>query len=170
MGDEQDDLLEVKLLSEKLEAVLSKWNKTQTEPDDDIDISINPTELISILLGLHHLRMYLHAKQYLKENVGKGISNEKRWSKVAEIMLIKEPGEKLKLYDDDAFISYWAYTKAGLDPRKASEEVFKKFKFPSQEACDQWLKREVNKRKKESLVYANIPAPSTSPRINKEDT
>ncbi|MCL7419791.1 MAG: hypothetical protein M8364_02655 [Methylobacter sp.] len=204
MSSEQDYILEIELLSERLDAVYSEWKENQpkikpgyadanslinltmalafcTDPEmqkdiekkleslrpkeDVIDLSFSPRELISILQGLHHLRMYLHAKQYLKESVGKDISTEKRWTNVAEIMLIKEPGEEPRLHDDEAFIYYWATIKSGLAPRKASEEVFKKFKFPSQEACDQWLKRQVNKRKKESPVYANIPAPSTSPRL-----
>ncbi len=133
------------------------------EPDV-IHLSVSPKELIRILHGLNIQGQYLEAEHYVKGSVGTNVSSEQRWSKVAEIMLIKEPGEKLSRHNSDVFCWYWGIVKAGRSPREASEEVFKRFKFSNQEACDQWLKREVNKRKKEGGIYADIPAPSTSPR------
>jgi hypothetical protein len=203
MSSKKDELLEVEILSKKLLAIYSEWDKKRPKSkpkydaesfvrltmalaitsnperrkeiekklealkpkEDVINISLSPRELLFILKGLNIEEQFYHTEQYVKESIGTGVSNEQRWSKVAEMMLIKEVGGKLKLHDDDAFCFYWAHIKRGLKPRQASEEVFKEFKFISQEACDQWLKRKVNEMKKKHPIYAEIPAPSTSHRL-----
>jgi hypothetical protein len=152
-----DDPEKRQKIQEKIEALKPR--------EDVINISVSPTELMRIVSSLIVKQQILHAEQYVKDSLGTGISSEQRLSKVAEIIGIKEPGKKLKTHNDDVFCFYWAHIKRGLKPRQASEEVFKKFKFISQEACDQWLKRKVNEMKKKHSDYAYIPAPSTSPRL-----
>jgi hypothetical protein len=144
---------------EKYEAILNP------EPDV-IGITISPLESTLINQGLILLIQSIEAKHYIKESIGTNVTSEQRWSKVAEIMLIKEPGEKLSLHGSDEFCLYWALVKSGLSPRKASEGVFEKYKFNSQEACDKWLRREITRRQKETShsIYDGIPKPGTSPR------
>jgi hypothetical protein len=143
---------------EKYEAILNP------EPDV-IDITISPLESMLIGLGLNLLIQSFEADEYIQKNYSKGTSSEQRWSKVAEIMLLKEPGYKLSRHGSDEFCLYWGAIQAGMPPRKASEKVFEKYKFNSQEACDQWLKREVTRRKKENpKLFGDLKKPSTSPR------
>ncbi len=134
------------------------------EPDI-INVTVSPKELLTLIQGLILQGQNLIAEQYIKDSLGKNVTSTQRWSTVAEIMLLKTPGENISRRDSDRFCCYWAMIKSGLKPRAASEEVFKQFKFDNQEACDQWLSREINRRKKESEIYKDIPAPSTWPRI-----
>ena len=93
-------------------------------------------------------------------------TNEQRWSKVAEIMLIKNPEEKLSIHGDEELIWYSVMINSGKNPRQASEEVFKKFRFNSLEACDKWLRREIEKYQKNQPDdwFCELPKPSTAPR------
>lgn len=170
MSKKQDNRREAEALLKKVTAAYLEHEKDQanTHYDQDvIDITISPGESMFIALGLNLLIQSFDAEEYIKESIGTGITSEKRWSKVAEIMLLKDPGEKLSSHGSDEFCLYWGAIKAGMSTRKASEEVFKRFKFNSQEACDQWLKREITQRQKEKpkSVYDEIPKPSTGPRI-----
>jgi hypothetical protein len=143
---------------EKYEAILNP------EPDI-IDITISPLESMLIALGLNLLIQSFEAEEYIQENYSKGTSSEQRWSKVSEIMLLKEPGKKSSARGSDKFCLYWALVLSGMAPRKASEKVFEKYKFNSQEACDQWLKREVTRKQKENpKLFGALKKPSTSPR------
>lgn len=143
--------------------------ETLLNPEPDvIDISVSPTELLSILIGLVLLMQSLEAERFVKDSIGKGVSNEKRWSKVAEMMFIKDPAEKLRRHGNAELIAYWVRIDHGMTPRKASEEVFKKFKFNSQMACDKWLRREIERKQREKQkgvpnLFADLPKPSTSP-------
>lgn len=143
---------------EKYEAILNP------EPDV-LNIAISPLESAFIALGLNLLIQSFKAEEYIKESQGAGIKPEKRWEKVAEIMLLRESGKSLSPHGSDEFCLYWGLVRGGMAPRKASEKVFEKYKFNSQEACDQWLKREVTRRQKESPhIFGNLKKPSTSPR------
>lgn len=143
---------------EKYEAILN------TEPDV-LDIAISPLESMLIALGLNLLIQSFKAEEYIKESLGTGVKPEKRWEKVAEIMFFKEAGKSLSPHGSDEFCLYWGLVKGGMAPRKASEKVFEKYKFNSLPACDQWLKREVTRRKKENpKLFGDLKKPSTSPR------
>lgn len=136
---------------------------------DFIDISVTPYELLALMLGLMCSIQSLEAKKYINESLGTGVSNEQRWSTAAEIMFIKEPGERLRPHTGDELIYYSVHIKRGAKPRKASEEVFKKYKFSSQGACDKWLRREIERRQREQQngvpdFLAELPKPGTSPR------
>jgi hypothetical protein len=134
--------------------------------DDSIDITISASDLCLIQLGLNLLGQSYEAEKFVKTSVGQSMTNEQRWSKVAELMLLKEPGEKLSRHGSDEFCYYWGLFNAGVEPREASEKVYEKFKFQSQEACDKWLQREIAKRKKENPeLYEAIKSPNTYPRI-----
>lgn len=132
-----------------------------------IELSVTQLELSEIIRGLCYLQQSKIAEEYVKDSIATGITNEQRWSAVAEIMLIKNPDEKLSLHGIDELIWYSVMINSGKKPRQASEEVFKKFSFNSLEACDKWLRREIEKYQKNSLydwLVGNLPKPSTAPR------
>lgn len=171
--------LEVVLMAEKLirptpnlERIAELEAQLNPEPDN-INLSLTPLELTYIHLALLHFIQRFKAEEYIKGSIGTGIKNEKRWAKVAEIMLINEP-EKLRRRGKE-FNLYCALIRSGVSARKASEKVYKFYKntddkFPSQEACDKWLNDEVKRKQKEykekghGYFYADIPKPSKSPR------
>jgi hypothetical protein len=157
-----DSAIEKKKSNEKKIKALEKELQ-----DDLINIAITESDLCLINLAMVYLKQSYEANQYVKDSTSTGISSQKRWERVAEIMLIKNPDEKrLPKYSDDLFINYWALTRAGISPSKASEEVCKKFNITDQEDCDKWLQRKVVKRQKECPeVYGNILKPNTYPRL-----
>jgi hypothetical protein len=112
-------------LEEELETLL------HAEPEV-IELSVNPSELLTLMIGLILSIQSFEAERYVKESLGAGVSVGQRWSKVAELMLIKQPDEKLRQHGDGELIEYWLHINQGLSPREAKEKVFKKFKFSSQ--------------------------------------
>jgi hypothetical protein len=154
--NDPDMLKEIEALEQKKAA-----KKNQT-----INLSITPSELLTINLGLVYLYQSKLAEEYVKKSVATGTTNEQRWSKVAETMLIKNPGEKLSLHGYEELIWYSAMINCGKNTKQASEEVFKKFSFNSLEACDKWLRREIQKYQKTQPDhwFCDLPKPSTAPR------
>lgn len=148
---------------EELKAIEAEEQALEDKRNPKIELSITPSELLLMLQGLIYYHQSKEAEKYIKHSIDAGITSEKRWSKVAEIMLIKNPDEKLSRHGDDELIWYNVLIGSGMKPRQASEEVFKKFKFSSQEACDKWLRRAIEKRKTGFL--AELPKPGTSPRL-----
>jgi hypothetical protein len=140
---------------------LQEDRKAQQNPR--LNISVSPIEICSLIQGLIYLKQSIHAHQYVRNSIGH-TSNERRWSDVSEIMLIKNPDEKLRRHGFDELCEYSLHVDNGLTPREASHKVFKKFNFPTQEACDKWLIREIAKQG-ENSVFANLPSLNTWTKI-----
>jgi hypothetical protein len=178
MSDKQEQLAIIEDLSSMLNRHLDKLeNNSKTHDFEWGDcyenhcepvLDLSPVEILLIQQGLVLLVQSFEAERFISEslNTDSSIPKEQRgssaqrWSKVSEIMLLKDPKNTSSVHGSNEFCYYWGLIKAGLAPRKASEEVFKKFKFKNLEACDKWLYDEVRKRKKENpSMYGAIRLP-----------
>jgi len=173
MRDYHEEIREIKSLEKKLRDIFNRFEKQPSKVPDEfsdeeekITVSISPIDFTLIFRGLIYLRQSVEAERYIKESIATGVTNEQRWSKVAEIMLLRDPNEKLSIHGDDELIFYAVMIKTGLTAKQASEEVFKKFKFNTLESCDKWLRREIEKyqKKQPSHWFCELPKPSTAPR------
>ncbi|MGZ5051225.1 MAG: hypothetical protein ACXWF8_00030 [Methylobacter sp.] len=169
MDKKQEELLDTENLLHELIAIQrdveTKISSSSRYEEQFINISLSECELIRIIQGLNLLGQSLVAEQYIKDSIGTDISDAKRWETVAEIMLLKEPGEKISKYGSNEICFYAGAIKAGFSPHEASLEVFKRSKFPSHEACKKWLCREIESRKKQNVIFSDLPKPSSWPKL-----
>jgi hypothetical protein len=168
MDKKQEELRDTESLLHTLNAIFegSKKELVSSQYEDHlINISVSQRDLLLILQGLNLHGQSLVAEQYIKDSWGTAIKAEERWETVAEIMLLKEPGEKLNKYGSDEICLYVGAIGAGLNPNEASLEVFKKSKFPSHGACKKWLSREIKSRKKQNMIFSDLPEPNSWPKL-----
>ena len=153
---------------EQIESLIKKLDDTFRNHNTEIDlvdITISYRELLQILQGLVFLRQSHDATDFVKNSLNINMKSDERWRTVSEIMMIKDPIEKLSPHGDGEVSLYVAMIWCGMTPKKASEAVFKKHNFNSQEACDKWLQREIKRRKNDGWEFLNdIKAPSSWPR------
>ncbi len=173
--DSEDELTDVRSLLNELDTIYRKWDSNTLESylmDQDreigfssetIELSFDKREMIKVLQGLLLLTQSLEAEQFVKDSLHAKMSSEQRWSKVAEIMLVKTPGEKLKPHGVDEIMRYKVLVEGGYAPKLAAREVYRQFKFSSQEACNKWLCDEITRYKKSgNMVFSDLKKPSKS--------
>ncbi len=132
---------------------------------ETIHLTLEPIELILLIQGILSRRCEEKAKAYVKSSLNKDISYGKRWANVAEIMLLKEPGEKLRRrgHNNLEMHEYLLYISLGNTANQAAQNVCEKFHFPSQGACNEWIRDEIKRFKKEKFtLFGDLPKPDKS--------
>ncbi|GAB4262895.1 MAG: hypothetical protein Kow0065_13630 [Methylomicrobium sp.] len=160
--------------SEEHKRLEAEEKAREAELNPTITLSVTPVELLYLIQSLIAYRQSLVAQRYIKQNVGTDISSAKRWETVAELTLLKEPRKKLEKYDDSCLIEYSVLIKY-MDTRAAVAELYRKHRFPSEEACRKWLCRKIDEWNRDygSIIEEDhplfdLPKPVSWPQCNRD--
>lgn len=144
-----------------------KYEAPIIEPET-IRLNLEPSELLEIMQGLLLRQCEIEAKSYIRDSLNKGISDRERWATVAEIMLLKEQRKKLRRRGGNELPFYYARVTNGFSANRAAEDVCKEFNFPTQEACNQWLRNEIKSSITEGVdIYKGLPKPEKTPKTKR---
>lgn len=168
-----DDMQKLERLFQKLDGTLQKWEssreKSTIPQPDTIQLSLEPVELIELIQGILLRRCEQNAKKYLNASLNQGVSYGQRWATIAELMLIKEPGEKLRRRgkNNSEMLDYRLYLSLGDTPDQAAQKICKKYRFPTQAACNNWIRREITRfRQEKSSFFGYLKKPKKSIKNN----
>ena len=113
------DPLERKSLQNELDSLINPETET-------VGINFTFSEILLISKALILFMNSKDAEEFIEKSYGDSNIKNTRWAQVAEMMFLKKPNEKFCKDRRGELIDYCNLVNSGIEPREASEKVYKK--------------------------------------------